>query len=385
MTVRRVAVIGAGPIGLAAALAAVKRGMEPTVLEQGRVGEALRRWGGTSFFTPLSMNLPDGARSLLRAAPPPDALLTGVQMADDVLEPLAASPPLAGRVLTGRRVAGVARAGLTRHELAGHPLRAERPFRLLVEGPEGEATLEADLVLDASGTYDRACWCGPGGLPARGERAAGGSIVRRLGELHARREAMRGSCILVVGHGHSAANALLELDRLAREAPGTRLTLATRSSHARPFAEAAADPLPERARVASAANSLAASPPPFLTVRRRAVVEEVSKGRDGFVVSFAGGASERFDHVASFTGYAPSMEMLSELALEIDPATQGSARLARALAGATDCLAVPRVAPADLSSGEPGFHLIGAKSYGRARSFLLRTGIEHLAAILEMA
>jgi hypothetical protein len=87
--------------------------------------------------------------------------------------------------------------------------------------------------------------------------------------------------------------------------------------------------------------------------------------------------------VLGFTGYRPDLSFLSELALEVSPATEGAAGVARALAGVTDCLAVPRVRPSDLDSGEPGFHLIGAKSYGRLPTFLLRNGLTQLEAILD--
>jgi len=65
------------------------------------------------------------------------------------------------------------------------------------------------------------------------------------------------------------------------------------------------------------------------------------------------------------------------------PATEGAARLSRALSNVTDCLTVPTLRPDDLDSGEPGFHLIGSKSYGRARTFLLKTGLAQLEQIFE--
>src|SRR6202040_3450092 len=98
-------VVGAGPAGLAAALSASDRGFDVTVLEREDVGHALTRWGSTRFFSPLGMNLPERALRLLGGAlPGDDALLTGGEMVEGVLRPLAQSPPLAGRVLTRHRV-----------------------------------------------------------------------------------------------------------------------------------------------------------------------------------------------------------------------------------------------------------------------------------------
>ena len=142
------------------------------------------------------------------------------------------------------------------------------------------------------------------------------------------------------------------------------------------------DPLPERQRVAGGANDLAADPPPFLEVRRKAAVDSLAPRDRSIRVRFSSGGEEDFDSVVALTGFRPDLSFLSELALEISPATEGAARLSRALANVGDCLSVPAVSPDDLGSGEPGFYLLGAKSYGRARTFLLRTGLAHLEAIL---
>jgi hypothetical protein len=118
-------------------------------------------------------------------------------------------------------------------------------------------------------------------------------------------------------------------------------------------------------------------------MRRRAAIASIAALSDTLDVTFTGTSEpEPFDLVAVFAGQRPDASMLSELAVEISPITEGSARLARALSGVTDCLSCPAVTPADLASGEPGFHMIGSRSYGRSRTFLLRTGLEHLRTIL---
>jgi glycine/D-amino acid oxidase-like deaminating enzyme len=378
---RRLVVIGAGPMGLEAALGALERGLEVTVLERDRVGASLLRWGSTRFFSPLGMNLSPRARTILGPEGPREgALLTGREMVAQVLEPLARSPALRERVRTGCRVTAVGRRHLTRRDLPGHPLRAERPFRLLVETAGGEEMLEADAVLDASGAYDIPAALGSGGLPARGERSANGAFIRRLGELEDRLAELEGRDLLLVGHGHSAANAIALL--AARDRP-PRVTWATRSFNQRPCVETAGDPLPERARVTATANELAARPPGFLKVERRAQIEGVRARDAGVEVTLSGGRGGVFDAVAGLTGYRPDLSFLSELALEVSPVSEGAARLTRALSSVTDCLSVPAVAPRDLESGEPGFHLIGSKSYGRLPTFLLQTGRAQIETILD--
>jgi thioredoxin reductase len=377
----RLVVIGAGPIGLEAALAAAARGYDVTGLEKDTVGANLRRWGSTRLFSPVRMNVSAAARRVLGdACPPEDALLTGPEMVERILEPLARSARLLGRIRTGRRVSAVGRARLSRRDLPGLPLRGERPFRLLVEGPEGEEVLVAEYVLDASGVYGQPAALGAGGIPAPGERGLFGRLIRDLGRLDERLGELSGRDVLLVGHGHSAANAL---DALASLASPPRVTWATRSANRRPCVEVASDPLPERERITARANAMAETPPSFLKVARRASVESIG-ARDGRIdVALTGGGGGAFDAVVGLTGYRPDLSFLSELALEIAPASEGAARLTRALGGAGDCLSAPAVAARDLQSGEPGFHLIGAKSYGRLPTFLMQTGISQAAAIVD--
>jgi hypothetical protein len=374
-------VVGAGPMGLEAALGGLERGFDVTVLEKDRVGESLRRYGATRLFSPFAMNVSARAARLLGpAAPAPHELLTGEEMAARVLEPLVRAAPLAGRVRTGHRVTAIGRARMTRRDLPGHPLRAERPFRILVEGPRGEEVLEADAVLDASGVYERPAAVGAGGIPARGERALDGRLIQHLGALHARLPDLAGKDVLLVGHGHSAAGALSWLAALPRP---PRVSWAVRSPNRRPCVEVADDPLPERARVTSHANDLAERPPDFLHVERRAGVEAFEPEGARVTARLSGGRAGTFDVVLGLTGYRPDLSFLSELTLDVSPVSEGAAGIARALASVTDCLAVAALRPDDLASGEPGFHMIGAKSYGRLPTFLLRNGLAQLEAILD--
>jgi thioredoxin reductase len=384
MKARRLAVIGAGPIGLAAALGGIARKWDVTVLEVDEVGSSIRRWGPTRFFSPLTMNVsPVMAEALRGNLPPEDALLTGPEFVDRVLGPLAASEALSGRILTGHRVLAVGRAELTRCDYAGHPIRSERPFRLLVKTPRGEEIVEAEAVIDASGVYGLPLAVGNGGVPAPGELAAAGRLIRTLGEFHQRLECFRGRHVLLVGHGHSAANAIVELARRAEEGHGAQAVWAIRSLNRRPCIEVASDPLPERQRVVSEANRLAAAPPAWLRIERRAGVESITEEEGGRLrVRLSGDRVIQVDEIIGLTGYRPDLSILSELALSIDPATEGAAHLARALSNVTDCLSVPSVRGLDLESGEPGFYLAGAKSYGRTRSFLLKNGYAQLDTIL---
>ncbi len=375
---RRLAVIGAGPIGIAAALEGIDRGFDVTVLEKGQPGDSLRSWGNTRFFSPLGMNISALMREHLGGALADDALLSGREMIDEVLRPLAERDPLRDRIRTNTRVSAIGRRGLTRGDFAGHPLRSERPFRLMTErGADAPASevIEADVVFDATGGYATPNPIGAGGLPAPGESDI--QAIRTLGALDASLDALRGKRILLVGDGHSAANAIVMLAGVE----GVRVTWAVRKPNRRPCEETIGDPLPERAAVVGAANRLAEEPPDFLSVERRAMVESFSARDDGIEVTLSGGRRVTVDGVAAFTGFRPNGGIHSELNVESSPVTAGSARLYRAISNVTDCLTVPHVSAADLGSGEPDFFFIGSRSYGSAPSFLLRTGLVHLETI----
>jgi thioredoxin reductase len=362
----RVLVIGAGPMGVAAAIGAADRGHDVTVLERGEVGASLRTWGPTRFFSPLHMNVSARMRELLGGVDD-EALLTGDEYVDRVLLPLAESL----RVRTNHAVIAIGRRGLTRGDYAGHPLRAERPFRVVCANDE---TFDADVVLDASGGFTVPRAIGIGGLPAPGESQLAQKPIRTLGELAAQLDGLRGKRVLVLGDGHSAANAIGML------ADGSiDLVWAVRGTTRRPCDEVFNDPLPERRNVVSHANGLAEVPPPFLRVERKAMLERVS----GSSVTLTGGRTVEVDRIAAFTGYRPEAGFLSELTVETSPVTEGGGRLYRAISNITDCLSVPAVKPVDLQSGEPGFFFVGSRSYGRSNGFLLKTGLLQLETILE--
>lgn len=376
---RRLVVIGAGPVGVASALSAAERNFEVILLDAGDAGASLRSWGRTRFFTPLSMNVTPLMLSILgRAAPAADAILTGPEYAEAVLRPIVSQEPLAGRYRSRHRVVAVGRRGLTRSDYPGHPLRSERPFRLLVESTRGESIIEADVVLDATGSTASPMPFGAGGVPAPGEGKV--DAIRSLGELDARLPELRGRRVLLVGHGHSAANAI---ELLVRGADVGQVVWVVRTPNRRPCQSMANDPLPERQRVVDAANAIAENPPPNVIVERRAMVESV-EARDGSIdVVLTNGHRHEMDVVAAMTGYRPSSAHLAELAIELSPVSEGTARLQRAIADVTDCLCVPSVGRVDLETGEPNYFLVGARAYGRNRTFLLQTGFAQVEALLD--
>lgn len=248
---KRVVVIGAGPVGLAAAAHLLERGLDPVVLEAGdRAGAAVAEWGHVRMFSPWRFNVDPAARRALRAAgwrePDPEELPTGAELVRRYLTPLAALPRMAPRIRTGNRVVAVSRQGLDKVRTAG---RDEAPLLVRTVDTGGRITdLTADAVIDASGTWGHPNPLGAAGLPAPGEAESAAYLAGPLPDVLGRdRDRFAGRHALVVGRGHSAANTLLGLAELAARASGTRVTWAIRAaSPQRLYGGGEADALPAR-------------------------------------------------------------------------------------------------------------------------------------------
>ena len=376
--VRRIAILGAGPIGLEAALAAADRGLDFTVYEASpSVGGHVRRWSHVRTFTPWSMNVSERMRAALPAAPAGPELPTGAQLAGELLEPVAALPALHGRIRLGTRVVAVGRDGLLKHEAIGSPARAEHPFRLLLAGPEGESIAHADAVIDATGTYGNPNPLGDGGIDAVNERAFEARIERFLPAFPDEAGGWAGKTILLTGSGHSAQTAARELAAFAREAPGTRVVWAVRSPEP-DWGAVDDDPLPERAALNAAATELAAGLSDAVEVLPGRVTEALHE-RDGrIVVTLRNGRPEELevDRILALNGGVGDHALYRQLQVHECYATAGPMKLAAALLGDAggDCLAIAAHGPETLVNPEPGFFILGAKSYGRNSQFLLQVG-----------
>ena len=375
-----VAILGAGPIGLEAALAAAERGHDFTVFEaSGAVGGHVRRWGHVRTFTPWDMNVSDRVRRALGpAAPSGGALPTGDELAAGLLEPLAALPALRGRLRVGTRVVAIGREGLLKHEAIGAPERAQRKFRLLVEGPGGDEELvRADVVIDASGSYGNPNRLGDGGISAVGEASFEDRIQRFLTPFTATPARWAGRTVLLTGSGHSAQTAARDLAAFARDAPGTQVVWALRRDEP-DFGAVAGDPLPERAALNATAAELAAGASPAVTLRTGAVTEALAADGDRIAVSLRNGGTERVvaDTILALNGGVGDASLYRQLQVHECYATCGPMKLAAALLGDAggDCLAVSSHGPETLVNPEPGFFILGAKSYGHNSQFLLRIG-----------
>src|SRR4051812_46414932 len=206
---RPVVVIGAGPVGLAAAAHLAERSIDFIVLEAGdEPAAAVRQWGHVRLFSPWRYNVDPAAARLLGDAgwirPDDDELPTGAQLAADYLQPLADLPAVKPHVRYGARVVAITRLGFDRLRTAG---REDAPFLVRLAG--GEDIL-ARAIIDASGTWGTPNVLGASGIPAHGEAEAAAFVEPALPDVLGRdRARFAGRHTLVLGAGHSAANTLL--------------------------------------------------------------------------------------------------------------------------------------------------------------------------------
>ncbi|WP_430782313.1 NAD(P)-binding domain-containing protein [Actinoplanes sp. G11-F43] len=376
-----VIVIGAGPVGLAAAAHLHEQDVPFLVLEAGdQVGASVRQWAHVGLFSPWRYDIDAAARRLLDAAgwaaPDDEDLPTGGELVDSYLEPLAKLPAIAPYLRLSARVTAISRVGADRVRTAG---RADLPFVVrLADGTE----ITGSAIIDASGTWRTPNPLGANGLPAHGEPDAADLIDHALPDvLGAAREQHAGKHTIVVGAGHSAANTLLDLARLAETEPGTRITWAVRSGTAqRAFGGEDADELPARGALGSGLHALVDTGK--LTLVTGFGVHTVRRDGDSVTLIAADGRTLTADRVVSATGFRPDHSIAGELRLDLDPIL-GCTRTLADLVDPNEhsCGTVTPHGYRELGQPEPNYYAVGMKSYGRAPTFLMATGYEQVRSI----
>jgi thioredoxin reductase len=378
-----VAVIGGGPQGLAAAAHLAERGLNPLVLEAGEgPAFAVSQWAHVRLFSSWTELVDPAAARLLEPTgwtAPTDGYPTGGEWIDRYLAPLAAA--LGDRVQYGVRVIGVSRQGRDRLVDAG---RDGQPFTVHVVHTDGsEHKLAARAVIDASGTWTSPNPAGADGLPAIGERAAAASgLVTYLPPTNASADALAGKHTVVVGSGHSAMTAVIQLGAMAQANPGTRVTWALRRGAAGvSFGGGTADQLPQRGALGLGAKAAVDNGFVDLATGFRTERIEVSDQR-AVLVAEDGRTLPPADRVVVLTGFRPDLSFLSEVRLDLDPVLQAPARLAPDIdPNLHSCGSVMPHGAAVLAQPEKDLYLVGMKSYGRAPTFLAMTGYEQVRSI----
>jgi hypothetical protein len=387
-----VVVIGAGPVGLAAAARLLERGLEAVILEaDDDVAASPRDWGHVRLFSPWRFNVDAAAARLLEAsgwvAPNADELPTGEQLYQRYLRPLSQVASLRQRLRLNRRVLAISREGLDKSRTGG---REGAPFLVRARTPDGTIEeLRGRAVIDASGTWWSPNPLGASGLPALGEAALQSRIHYGIPDvLGAHRARYAGKTTLVVGAGHSAANGILGLAELARTTPGTSIVWATRSSNlSRVFGGGDDDGLPARGKLGAELRALVESGAVSLTRDFRIELLREVSGRLEVVGRRLGEpfVLRDLDAIISSTGQRPDLAMSRELRLALDPALECASVLGPLIdPNQHSCGTVRPHGARELAHPEASFYVVGSKSYGRAPTFLLATGYEQARSVVAM-
>ena len=386
-----VIIIGAGPIGLAAAANAAERDMDFIVVEAGGdAGAAVGEWGHVRLFSSWLELIDPAARRLLEAtgdwsAPEEAAYPTGAEWREAYLQPLAnlLDSFANGSVHYNTQVTGVSRAG---RDLLVDSGRENDPFAVHVHGPEGHQRLLGSAVVDASGTWTSPNPLGADGYPARGEREHADRISYGIPDFTDTAVAARyaGKHVAVAGKGASAQGVLIGLAQLAEQDPATRVSwLLRRPSVGDAFGGGDNDQLEQRGKLGQDAKAAASSG--LVTNVTQFRTESVSAQPDGRLTlgSIDGQQVSGVDEVIVVTGFRSDFSFLSEIRLDLDPAL-GSARFLADLVHPDhhSCGDVPGHGYQELAQPEQGFYVVGMKSYGRAPSFLAMTGFEQIRSVI---
>ncbi|GIG90657.1 FAD-dependent oxidoreductase [Plantactinospora endophytica] len=384
-----VVVIGAGPVGLAAAAHLTERGVTFVLLEAGPGPAAsVREWKHVRLFTPWRYNIDTAARRLLAPTgwqePDGDTLPTGRQLLTDYLAPLAALPDIAASLRLDSRVEAISRVGYDRIRTPG---RESAPFRVRIVNRSGTTSeIAARAVVDASGTWRTPNHLGADGLPAYGERPGVRHLVTGLPDvLGVDRDRFAGRHTIVVGAGHSATTTLLALGELRTSSPATAVTWAIRGpSPTRAYGDTT-DELPARGAIGARLRDLVEADAvqlvtDFFTHRLETSptgIEVTGRNPDGVERHLVG------DLVVNATGFRPDHHLAAELRLTLD-STLGCPRAIAPLIDPNEhfCGSVPAHGVDQLAHDEVGYYIAGVKSYGRAPTFLLATGYEQVRSVV---
>ncbi|MFZ3452451.1 FAD-dependent oxidoreductase [Arthrobacter sp. 7Tela_A1] len=384
-----VAVIGSGPVGLAAAAHLLERGLDPVIFEAGSSpAAAVSAWGHVRLFSPWQYDVDAAARRLLAGTgwqePDAQSLPTGNELVEEYLRPLAAQPAISSALRLNSEVLAVTREGLDKTRTGG---RESTPFLLRVRDASGNvADHRVRAVIDASGTWNAPNPLGQAGLPAAGEAEAyaAGFITAPLPDVLGReRDLFAGRHVLVVGAGHSAANTLLALGELAELESATRISWAIRSSSpAGVYGGGDLDGLPARGALGTRLRALVEAGRIELHTSFRITGFKTS---DSLTVVGSTPAGERqlnVDLLVPATGFRPNLDMLREVRLDLDSVVEAPRQLGPLIDPEFhSCGTVEPHGARLLAHPEKDFYIVGMKSYGRAPTFLMATGYEQVRSI----
>ncbi len=384
---QHVAIIGAGPIGLAAAAHLHRQGIPFSIFESGaRPGSAISKWGHVRMFSPWRHNMDETCVEMLRQsrawnAPDQEHIPTGDELVRDYLEPLASLPSIRPHLKLGATVLAVTRNEADR---SWQNDRDKIPFQITFEetvlGRTEQRRMLATAVLDASGLMHSPRPVGSNGLPIDGEEPDNPRVLYHCpnrDEIH-----QMGRRILVIGSGHTAMQCLVALGHKQSTADYEReIHWAVRGDSPEPYLRVQGkDRFPGRLALHEKTRQLL-DRENFDVLCSARFARMASMGTE-VEMTWLGGESRVYDQVVVAAGYKPQYSMTSELQLEFHPVFECPAGMSAVVEAAQHaCSEVPSHGEVELRHPEKDFYIVGMRSFGRASSFFLVAGYEQVRTI----
>ena len=385
--VRSLAIVGGGPVGLAAAAHALERGLTPIVLEAGpQVGHAISQWSHVRMFSPWEYNIDKACGRLLQEtgwnSPDSTQYPTGGELVERYLVPLRERTVLGQHIKTCARVTDISRVGFDKMKTKG---RQSAPFEIRYRNGV-EKSLVADAVIDASGSWFSPNPAGADGLNAVGECDLKDRLFYGMPNVRGKlRGRFARKAVAVIGSGHSAIGNLIDLVTLRDEAPETRAIWILRGDNPeKAFGGGANDRLAARGQLGSLFETYVKSG--RLEVVAGFPTTHISRVGDQLRVGAGSACCGRHvvvDELVVSTGFRPDLSMLRELRISLDDAVEAPPALAPLIdPNLHSCGTVRPHGARELAHPEPGFYIAGMKSYGRAPTFLMVTGYEQVRSVV---
>jgi thioredoxin reductase len=384
-----VAIIGAGPVGLAAAAHLQIRRIPFILLESGpTVASNVVSWKHVRVFSPWRYNIDKAARQLLRASgwqsPDDEGLPTGEELFNQYFKPLYELSFIKNNTFLGTKVLAVGRRNMDKMKTFA---REEAPFVLQLVQHNEVKQVEARAVIDATGTWNSPNPIGSGGVYALGEVENRDHIFYGIPNiLNEHEDRYKNKRVLVVGSGHSSVNAILELDQLKNKYPDTEINWVLRKKNIRDvYGGQENDALEARGALGIKIEQLVNSG--RVNVYTPFLVQQISKENDSLtIVGFQN--DEKFalpgiDEIISNTGSRPDFSFIREIRLNIDHSLESVSAIAELIdPNIHSCGTVRPHGEKELRHPEKDFYIVGSKSYGRAPTFLMATGYEQVRSIV---
>ncbi|PAE07104.1 flavoprotein [Terribacillus saccharophilus] len=378
-----VVIIGAGPVGLAAAAHLVEYDLPFVILEKGEsVGSNILEWGHVQLFSPWEYNTNQAATKLLSKTewqhPDKDKLPTGQELVKEYLKPLSQLQVMQENIRFNSEVVAVTKDGADKLKSDN---RNERAFVVHYKKESKSEKIRASAIIDASGT-----WQNPNPPYADGvwlDASNKDSVHTNIPAVQQQQEVFKDKHTVVIGSGHSALNTLLSLAELKENHPTTKISwILRRESPVSAFGGEEQDQLAARGALGSIAHKLVDQG--VIDVFAPFNVEAIDYDGSNYTLSSKeGNVASSVDEIVVNTGARPDFSFLREVRYEIDPIVESTPALAPLIdPNLHSCGTVRPHGEEELRHPEKNFYVAGVKSYGRAPTFLLATGYEQVRSIV---